>query len=906
VGSHERGHRPGDETRLREPLTLRDLRLRVRALFAPRRVERELHEELDFHLEMETRKHLAAGLSPEDARARAGVRFGSTSRAAEECRDARGTAFIETCALDVMYALRGFRRAPSVAATVVGTVALGLGLVAAVFTIFSALALRVDAVQDPGALFGVAWAPSGDSSGRFMFTRRLYEALRRESDVFSDVAARRMDISTRIEGRPMEGHLVTGNFFQVLGVNPARGRLLMEDDARPGEGPVMVLSHRGWQHLTARDPNVVGRSVLINGVPFEVVGVLPEEFFGLDFLPPDFWAPLSQVTRFRPWEQAENPGNLEVIGRLKPGVSQPTARAGLVVWAAQASVGLPRSQRPEDIRLDSKRGATPLSSGVLLGFSPLFVAFGLILVIGCANVANLLLARAVSRQREIGIRLSLGASRPRVVRQLLTENLLLALASAALALGISRVVLDGAIRAVTSTMPAEIAEFLRVDAPQTDVRVIGFLIVAAVISAAFFGLLPALQATRLDLVRTMRGELAKDARPSRARNALIIVQVTASALLLICAGIFLRSATRAAAADPGMRVADTIIIEFDDRARQAIVAAVASEPSVSALAASWPGGPSLSRAKAALGSPASGATAGNSGGSPVGYRFVSSRYFSVLDIGVLRGRGFTEDEARSGTAIAVLSDATARQIWPNADPIGQLLRLEPDLDDHHREEPRLPSQTFVVVGIVRSVAGFRLGWPEAGVYLPFDLSSAKATLIARASGDPEPVRRTLLERLTKIDPNLHQMMTMRTLSSLETYPLQVGFWVTVLLGGVALILTLSGIYGVLSYLVAQRTNEIGVRIALGATTNDVTRLVLSQSLRLVTIGLAIGASLAWAGSTALMSTPIAGRLANLVDLFDGVAYIGALLFVVAASLIAAAVPAVRAARIDPATTLRQE
>ena len=409
--------------------------------------------------------------------------------------------------------------------TIVGTVALGLGLVGAAFTIFNDVVFRVDAVHDPGALVALERAPASGSSDRVRFTLRQYEALRRETDVFADACARLMDISTRIDGRMMEGQLVTGNFFQVLGVDAALGRTLTPaDDTRGAAQPVVVLSHNGWSRLFASDPAVVGRGVLLNGFRYEIVGVTPEGFRGLDFALVDFWSPLSLAGQIRPWLAGkEDHVNVDVIGRLKPGLSRAAAQAGLGVWAsAGTSV---TGQRSTNIRLQPRGTALPLSPGVLLAFSPLFFAFGLILLIGCANVANLLLARAVSRQREIGIRLSLGASRRRVIRQLLTESLLLALASAVCALAISRVVLDVTVSMLMQTMPPELAEFLRLAAPRTDWRVAVFLVGAAIVSTIFFALLPALQATRLDRLGTMRAPPslammrgASVGVPRRARN----------------------------------------------------------------------------------------------------------------------------------------------------------------------------------------------------------------------------------------------------------------------------------------------------------------------------------------------------------------------------------------------------
>ncbi|MCA1559725.1 MAG: ABC transporter permease [Acidobacteria bacterium] len=686
----------------REKMNLRDFRLRVRALIAPRRVERELDEELAFHIERETQKLVATGLNLKDARARARVRFGSASLAAEECRDARGTAFIDTSVRDVLYALRSFRRTPTVALAIVGTVALGLGLVGAAFTIFNHMVFRVDAVRDPGALFAVERPRSG-SSNRVRFTLPQYEALRRENDVFSDAFARLVDIDSRIDGRMMAGELVTGNFFEVLGVTAALGRTLTPaDDVRQGGRQVIVLSHKGWSRLFANAPDIVGRSVIVSGFRYEIVGVMPERFRGLGLTPPDYWAPLSLLGQVRPIHAGrEDSVAIDVIGRLKPGLSRKTALAGLAVWASGGGSVPSANERTANITLEPKRTVMPLSPEVLLAFAPLFFVFGLILMIGCANVANLLLARAVSRQREIGIRLSLGASRRRVIRQLLTESLLLALASAVCGFAIARVVLAATAYVFTRTMPPELAEMLSVTAPGTDWRVAVFLVAVALISTVLFGLMPALQATRLDLVRTVRGELTRDARPSRTRNALIVVQVTASALLLICAGIFLRSAMRSSTVDPGVRTADTVMVDIvNEPFRAAMVAAVTAEPSVRAVAASWPdllGQPRAAFAstfaeatadKATAPKAASGSSADNSGTSNVAYRFVSPEYFSVLDIAVLKGRAFLEEESSSNAAVAVVSETVARQIWPNSDAVGQVLRLEPDPNSENHSRPR--------------------------------------------------------------------------------------------------------------------------------------------------------------------------------------------------------------------------
>ena len=614
-------------------MTRRDLKLRVRALFAPRRVERELGEELDFHIQREVEKHIAGGLSPEDARARALARFGSVALAANRCRDERGTAYFDAFVRDVLYALRAFRRAPLAAFTIVATVALGLGLVATVFTILNTFIFRVDKVRSPEELFAVE-RPRTGTDERVPFTLPEYDALRRETDVFTDAAAMLPDITSRIDGRIMEGTLVSGNFFQLVGVSAARGRaLLPSDDERFAGRTVMVLSHAGWERLFTSDPAVLGRSLIVNGVPFEIVGVMPKGFRGLSVGSPDYWAPLSLVGHFRPFHAGrEQMVGIDVVGRLKPGLSRTPALARLAVWASGRSGAAAPDSRAPNITLAPRRGTIPHPAEAVLLFAPLFFAFGLILMIGCANVANLQLARGVSRQREIGIRLSVGASRGRIVRQLLTESLLLALVSAAFAFGISRVVLEAILYLATTALPPEVTENIRLAAPAADWRVVLFLIAGAVVATVTFGLAPALQATRLELVRTMRGEVTRDARPGRARSALIGVQVGASALLLICAAVFLRSAMASATVDPGFRTADTIMVEIvNEPVRTAMVQAVTSQPFVTMVAASSPD--ALSRPRLAFAESA-GAKA------TVAYRFASPEYFGLLDIAIARGRGF--------------------------------------------------------------------------------------------------------------------------------------------------------------------------------------------------------------------------------------------------------------------------
>jgi predicted permease len=819
-------------------------------------------------------------------------------------------SFLESVARDVRYAFRSFGRAPLAGLTIILTVGLGLGLVAVVFTILNAYIFRMDEVRNPSELFAVERRQSAAAEPE-TFTRRQFETLVRESGIFSEAVAGTRDVPAWIEGTRREGRLVTGNFFHVLGAGAARGRALTPADDEPGRPPVIVLSHRAWVQHYASDPGVLDRPIHVNGASFDVIGIMPDGFRGLEpVAAPDFWAPLSLLEQFRLGQQGREGSNgLEIIGRLKPGLSRAQALAQLLVWDSRNAAERSADRPATTLALAPRSGTIAFSVDAMLLFMPLFFAFGLVLMIGCANVANLLLARGVARQREIGIRLAIGASRRRVVWQLLTESLLLALICAAVAFGISRLVLVGVAYAVITTFPPEIGN-IRLAVPPADWRVALFLLAGAIVSTLFFALAPALQATRLELVRAIRGEVVRDARPRRARDVLLAVQVAGSVLLLICAAVFLRSSWASASVDPGIRTAGVIDIRvLDEQRRGAILDVVKNDPQIGSVAASLPG---------ILGGRPALASSGASGKSAVTYQFVSPEYFGVLDVDLVRGRAFTDSERSADAAVAVVSESVARQLWPAADAVGQVVQLERDMSPaagaaemSERQERDLspPSRNLVVVGIARDVPGFRLAgfrMAGAGVYLPITTETAGTTLMMQARGNTERTRHDLVDRLAAVDPNMSEVETLQTLASAESYLLAIPFWLTLVLGGLALLLTLSGLFSVLSYLVEQRTREIGVRMALGATRGGVAALVLRQSARPVGIGMALGAGFTAAVGGVLLATPAAEQIGSTVRLLDPVAYAVSLLCIVAACACAALIPALRAGRIDPIGALRQD
>src|SRR5688572_9577 len=424
----------------------------------------------------------------------------------------------------------------------------------------------------------------------------------------------------------------------------------------------------------------------------------------------------------------EGIGDLAIVGRLKPGVTSGQARAQLVAWDSQreAARGAGAEGPAATLVLTPRMGTVPRPVEAVMVFMPLFFAFGLILMIGCANVANLLLARLLARQREIGIRLSIGASRGRVVWQLLTESLLLALFSAAFAFLISRLALNAIEYFLVTSFPPDIGN-LRLDVPAADWRVVLFLVAGAFVATVLFALGPALKSTHLDIARTIHGQVLGDARPGRARNALIALQVMGSALLLICAAIFLRGAWSAANVDPGVRTADTVnVTVLNEQKRADILAGLRSESAVTEVAAAWPGFMGGVGGASAYGE-------GATGRQVVRYQLVSPEIFGVLGIDLVRGRGFTDAERNPNDAVAIVSEAVALELWPGADAIGQVLRVEPDpaigrsaeaaaaAAAPPSDDPFLEARTAVVVGVARDVAGFLLGGTRlsgAGVYLP--------------------------------------------------------------------------------------------------------------------------------------------------------------------------------------------
>lgn len=824
----------------------------------------------------------AEGLSPDEARTRAIREFGPLAIPLEDSRAEWSFPWLESLWSDAHYAVRALVRSKAFASTAVLTLGVGLALASVAFTLFNAYVLRPFAVADPAALYEVHWR-SKDQGVR-MHSWRDYEAIRARRDVFADALASRGVFVMGVT-RHWSGKLVSGSYFRMLGARIELGRAIEDRDTQTPLGDnVVVLGYGAWKSAYQLDPGVLGKKVVLRGHTYEVIGVAGREFAGLDESPPDFWVPISMHEAFRKEEIA-----VEVIGRLREGVNKTQAEAALTVLAMQA--------RP-DMRaeLDSRATAIAFTPMMMFFFSPVLLALGLVLATCCANVANMLLARGLARQREIGIRLSMGAGRARLVRQLLTEALVISILAGVAGLVLSRLMLDASMRVFLATAAPEFTKVVRLHSLDPDYRVFFFALCAAAMAAVGSALLPALQATRTDLVSALRGEFSKGIRASRFRDGLVVLQVVVCAVLLVTGALLYRRASVFQTQDTGMRKQGVIYISAGDRSPQ-LVADLRSMPDVEAVAVAQRA-PWFGRLNQTAVIPS-----GQSNPVVASYNFVSPDYFPVFGIGLKGGRGFTEAEARTGAQVAVISQATARAFWPGEDPIGKTLRAA---EARERRLDQLAIRGDIrVVGVAADVVH---GWVFEGrdqtcIYLPAHESNVKQAgqiLALFRSGDSNVLQR-LRERIAARWPTFDgETIPMNEVLSVQIYPFRAAAWIGWMLGLVAMALSISGMYGVMSYLVNERSKEIGIRMALGASPTGVVAMVMRRSLWLAGLGVLIGGVLA-GGMVKLLLWWSAGLG---VLSWDNVALLSGAGLAGTTALLAALGPSRRAARLDPNTVLR--
>jgi len=904
--------------------------LRLRSLFRWAEADQELADELGDHLARRAEEYVAKGMAPEGARRKALLDIGGIEKCSEECRDARRVNWMQDFFQDLRFALRMLRKSPVFTAVAVVTLALGIGANTAIFSLTDQILLRelpvphpdqLVILRSPGPNHGHTW--SDVDQGAQSFSYLMYKDLRERATVFSGLLACRettVNVSGHGETQRANADLVSGNFFQTLEVQPALGRLLMPgDETASGANTVAVLSYVYWSREFGADSSILNKPLTVNGIPLTVVGVTRKGFYGVQIgSTPDIFIPVTMKAQMAPnmLQKLEDRTDhwLPVMGRLKPGTTLARAEATLQPIyqpILESDAKLLKLSGDELKRFISKplllmsggHGRLVLQAGAQEPLLVLMSMVGLVLLIACANLAGLLVARGEARHREIGVRLAMGARRARLIRQLLTESLLIAIAGGVAGIALARWCSNAIMAAIP---PGQgMLGFVR----SLDLRVLWFAIVLTLATSILFGLAPAMRATRLDLQSVLKDQGSNvSAGPSNLslRKVLIVSQVALTAVLLAGAGLFARTLANLEHANLGVNTSHVLqfkvapslngstpaqTLAFADRARNEIAA--------------LPGVRSVSVSTTAIfdGDDSS------SNFTPEGYSlrpgddidalydYIGPNYFSTMGIPLIAGREFGEADTATSPKVCIINEKQAQRFFVGRNPIG--------LHMTHGSGKLYTSPPMEIVGVVANSK-----WDDARsdivpfLYMPYsqDANLGHLAFYIRTERDPASMAASLGSLIHRLDSNL-PVYNLRTLeeqvsSSMLNDRLVAGLSVSLAL--LAALLAALGLYGVLAYVVARRTREIGIRIALGAERADILRLVVGQGARLAVVGGAIGVV------AALIAAQWVASLLFGVTAHDPLTFVGvvALLAIVAGA--ACYIPARRAMRADPMIALRYE
>ena len=870
------------------------------------RREAELDEELRAHLRMAEADRVAAGESPEEAAANARRELGNLGLVKEVTREAWGGLWLERFSQDIRYGLRMLRRNPGSSLLAVSCLALGIGGNAAVYGWIEGTLLRpFPGVANQESLVAVAGTVRG-ASGFANVSWPDFVDLARRSTLFDAFIAEKITGTTLSVGDRAErivGSIVSANYFDALGVRPSLGRGFTPDEETGRNAhPVTVISDRLWKGRFRGDPAIVGKTQMFNGVAHTIVGVAPEGFYGTFVgYAFQFWVPASMQEAFdSTGYKLENRGErwIEGYARLKPGVSRAQAQQEISAVAKALEREYPATDRGRGIRLFPLWQAPFNNARVLL--PTLRIALGVaifVLLIACGNVGNLLLVKSIARRHEMTVRLAIGAGRGRLVRQLLTEGMILAAFAGAGGLALAYWMRNGLL-----LLYPPIGTPMRL-AGAIDWRVLGASLGVCLVSTLFVGLVPALQARKIDLSSALKSESGGVVSGSgigipRLRSSLVLLQVSLSFLLLVGAGLLLQSMQRIRRASPGFSTDKVLATGIDllsagydrDRARlfqDALMARLQALPGVDSAAYSRIRPFSLrSYSEASIG--VDGYQPGPDEQPTVEFNEVSPAYLATLGIPLLAGREFTLADDETAPPVAIVNDAMAARYWRGKDPIGQRLRVN--------------GQWTTVVGVAR-LAKYRslLESPGPFFYVPLRQNpSTELNLAIRTSRGASALAPALVREIHALDPNLAlgDLITMRDQVDRSTATQRVAVTLLGAFGVLALLLAAIGLYGVMSHAVSQSSRELGLRMALGASAADLRRLVLSRGFRLTAVGVALGAA------AALALTRLLGYLLYGVSPRDPLAFGTAFAVMAIAALMACLLPARRAARTDPVRALR--
>jgi predicted permease len=881
----------------------------LRNLFRKRRVERELDDELRSFLEMSIDEKKDAGLTEEEARRAALLEVQGIEQVKELVRGARAGALAEQMGRDLSLGLRMLSKSPGFTAVAVATLALGIGANTGIFSLVDTIVFRPLPYEDPGHLVKIC----GNESGEPLDDMSLPDLLdvRAQGQSFAQVAADDgSDVRvTHADGsrESVLGAIVTANWLSTLGVRPILGRGFLPEDEQRRHGRVALLGHDYWRRRFAADPDVAGRTLVLDGEPHVVIGVLPPNVFRYDA---DFLMPL--VPADYPPERSHR--DLDVFARLRPGVSLTQAQAEIVTIAARLAQQYPATNHARRFSLvPLGKHYAGIQGKAGQGLVLMWGAVGLVLLIACANVANLLLARSITRYREWVVRAALGATRGRLVRQMLAENIVLFLLAGTLGVLLARWSLDWlrAFAVANDYIPERMAVAI-------DGRVLAFSLIVSLVSGLLFGLAPALQASRVDPNEGLRDSspaLSSGFRRSRARRWLVVSELALTLVLLVGTGLLTRSFLRLQAASGGVDPEN--LLETSADAGRSFLPAVAvwrealehvrALPGVESAAVTSRPPVHFSRQQQFVIEGQPPFTAADV--PQAGDILISADYFRTMGIPLLKGRAFGEDDTHAAPPVVIISESLARRHFGEADPIGRRVSLK----------ERLPMTCCTtagpvdgvwreVVGVVADIRQANLdAEPAATLYRPYTQIVEHDMFLmvrARSRADATALAANLGPRLRAIDPNREwtEVQSMRQVfAGSESFRLR--RFVLLLLGGfagMALILATVGLYGVMAYSAAERTREIGIRVALGATPQGVVRQILGEAMSLTVVGLAVG-SLAALALTRCISSMLFG-----VGPTDAATYLGVSFLLAGVALLATYLPARRAARIDPVRALRHD